>query len=136
MQVSTLRRTTGCAGWNSRSCPRRSAARSGGWSCGRPRRAGLSARHRSFATTTSTGRRIRDGHPAPKALLMAAVNFSLDGEVALVTGAASGIGRAIAQATAASGAAVGLVDLTEDASEETAEEISGAGGRAVSIAAD
>ncbi len=67
---------------------------------------------------------------------MAAVNFSLDGEVALVTGAASGIGRAIAQATAASGAAVGLVDLTEDASEETAEEISGAGGRAVSIAAD
>ena len=67
---------------------------------------------------------------------MAAVNFSLDAEVALVTGAASGIGRAIAQAMAASGAAVGLVDLTEDACEETAEEISGAGGRAVSIAAD
>ncbi len=67
---------------------------------------------------------------------MAAVNFSLDGEVALVTGAASGIGRAIAQAIAASGAAVGLVDLAEDASEETADEISGAGGRAVPIAAD
>jgi NAD(P)-dependent dehydrogenase (short-subunit alcohol dehydrogenase family) len=67
---------------------------------------------------------------------MAAVNFSLDGDVALVTGAASGIGRAIAQAIAASGAAVGLVDLTEQASEETASEISGAGGRAVSSAAD
>jgi NAD(P)-dependent dehydrogenase (short-subunit alcohol dehydrogenase family) len=67
---------------------------------------------------------------------MAAVNFSLDGDVALVTGAASGIGRAIAQAIAASGAAVGLVDLTEQTSEETANEISGSGGRAVSIAAD
>jgi NAD(P)-dependent dehydrogenase (short-subunit alcohol dehydrogenase family) len=67
---------------------------------------------------------------------MAAVNFSLDGDVALVTGAASGIGRAIAQAIAASGAAVGLVDLTEQTSEETENEISGSGGRAVSIAAD
>jgi NAD(P)-dependent dehydrogenase (short-subunit alcohol dehydrogenase family) len=67
---------------------------------------------------------------------MAAVNFSLNGDVALVTGAASGIGRAIAQAIAASGAAVGLVDLTEQTSEETANEISGSGGRAVSIAAD
>jgi NAD(P)-dependent dehydrogenase (short-subunit alcohol dehydrogenase family) len=67
---------------------------------------------------------------------MAAVNFSLDGDVAVVTGAASGIGRAIAQAIAASGAAVGLVDLTEQTSEETANEISGSGGRAVRIAAD
>jgi NAD(P)-dependent dehydrogenase (short-subunit alcohol dehydrogenase family) len=67
---------------------------------------------------------------------MAAVNFSLDGDVALVTGAASGIGRAIAQAIAASGAAVGLVDLTEQTSEETANEISRSCGRAVSIAAD
>jgi len=67
---------------------------------------------------------------------MAAVNFSLNGDVALVTGAASGIGRAIAQAIAASGAAVGLVDLTEQTSEETANEISGSGGRAVLIAAD
>ena len=67
---------------------------------------------------------------------MAAVNFSLDGDVTLVTGAASGIGSAIAQAIAASSAAVGLVDLTEQATEETASAISGAGGRAVSIAAD
>jgi NAD(P)-dependent dehydrogenase (short-subunit alcohol dehydrogenase family) len=32
---------------------------------------------------------------------MAPVNFSLEGEAALVTGAASGIGKAIAQAIAA-----------------------------------
>jgi len=67
---------------------------------------------------------------------VAAVNFSLDGDVALVTGAASGIGRAIAQAIAGSGAPVGLVDLTEQASDDTASEISDAHGRAVCIAAD
>jgi NAD(P)-dependent dehydrogenase (short-subunit alcohol dehydrogenase family) len=67
---------------------------------------------------------------------MAPVNFSLEGEVALVTGAASGIGKAIAQAIAASGAAVGLVDLTEQSNADTASAISDAGGRCVSIAAD
>lgn len=67
---------------------------------------------------------------------MALVNFSLEGEVALVTGAASGIGKAIATAIAASGASVGLVDLTERASDDTASEISDTQGRAVCIAAD
>jgi NAD(P)-dependent dehydrogenase (short-subunit alcohol dehydrogenase family) len=67
---------------------------------------------------------------------MAPVNFSLEGEVALVTGAASGIGKAIAQAIAASGAAVGLVDLTEQSNEDTVNAISDAGGRCISIAAD
>jgi NAD(P)-dependent dehydrogenase (short-subunit alcohol dehydrogenase family) len=67
---------------------------------------------------------------------MAPVNFSLEGEVALVTGAASGIGKAIAKAIAASGASVGLIDLTEQATEDTANQIDDGPGRSVSIAAD
>jgi NAD(P)-dependent dehydrogenase (short-subunit alcohol dehydrogenase family) len=64
------------------------------------------------------------------------VNFSLESEVALVTGAASGIGKAIAKAIAASGASVGLIDLTEQASQDTVAEIDDAGGRCLPIAAD
>src|SRR4029079_4237027 len=64
------------------------------------------------------------------------VNFSLSGEVAMVTGAGSGIGRAIAEAIAASGAAGGLVDVAEQASQDPASAISDAGGRALPIAAD
>src|SRR5215212_5798200 len=67
---------------------------------------------------------------------MAPVNFSLAGEVGLVPGAASGIGKAIAEAIAASGASVGLVDRTEQANADAAVSISEAGGRCLSIAAD
>ncbi|MET0694961.1 MAG: SDR family oxidoreductase [Propionibacteriaceae bacterium] len=67
---------------------------------------------------------------------MTAVDFRLDGQVALVTGAASGIGRAVAEAIAAAGAAVGLVDVTDEATQPVERDIVAAGGQAVRMAAD
>ena len=55
----------------------------------------------------------------------------LEGRVALVTGAASGIGKATAQRLASEGAAVLITDIAGDAGETAVKEIADAGGRAV-----
>src|SRR5262249_47624017 len=60
----------------------------------------------------------------------------LDGQAVLVTGAASGIGRASAIAFAASGASVALVDIDKDGLEATAAAVRGAGRDAEIIPSD
>jgi 2-hydroxycyclohexanecarboxyl-CoA dehydrogenase len=55
---------------------------------------------------------------------------------ALVTGGASGIGRAVALRLARDGVAVAVLDLALESAEHTAAEIRAAGGRAVALAAD
>jgi 3-oxoacyl-[acyl-carrier protein] reductase len=60
----------------------------------------------------------------------------LDDNVAVVTGAGSGIGRAIAAGYAREGARVVLVDVNASAAAEAAKEIAGAGGKADSFALD
>lgn len=56
--------------------------------------------------------------------------------VAIVTGAARGLGAATAIRLAQDGMSVGVVDLEEAAAKETAAAITGAGGSAVAVGAD
>ena len=61
---------------------------------------------------------------------------TLDGEVAIVTGAGRGFGRELALRIAREGAAVGLVSRTPGELQRVAAEIAAAGGRAAIAASD
>ena len=58
------------------------------------------------------------------------------GKVAIVTGAAQGIGEAYARALAAEGASVVVADLNEDSGNRVAKEIEAAGGTAMFVRTD
>ncbi|MGH2614386.1 MAG: SDR family NAD(P)-dependent oxidoreductase [Thermomicrobiales bacterium] len=60
----------------------------------------------------------------------------LQGKVAIVTGAAHGIGRAIAERYGAEGATVIVADINGAGAEEVATAINEAGGTAVATATD
>ena len=62
--------------------------------------------------------------------------MEISGKVAVVTGAAAGIGRAIAARLGAEGATVVVADIDEEWGRETAAEIEGSGGRARFVKAD
>ena len=64
------------------------------------------------------------------------MNLSFENKVALVTGAASGMGLAAAQAFAAEGAAVVLADVNVAAARAAAEQLVAAGHKAVAIRCD
>ena len=59
--------------------------------------------------------------------------FRLDGDVAIVTGAAAGIGRAIAETFAKAGASVVVTDLKKASADEVAQRIVASGGKAIGL---
>ena len=62
--------------------------------------------------------------------------FGLDDQVALVTGAGRGIGRAYALALAEAGADVAIVDLDEQTGRSVVDEVTALGRRAVFLSCD
>ena len=62
--------------------------------------------------------------------------MQLDGKVALITGAGSGIGKAAALLLAREGAKVAALDMKEEDAQQTVEEIERAGGTARAVVAD
>ena len=64
------------------------------------------------------------------------VSMRLDGKVAMVTGAASGIGRGITMGLVQAGASVSLIDVKRTLLLEVAEQVEMLGGRCLSTVAD
>ena len=67
---------------------------------------------------------------------MPETNRNLNGKVAFVTGAASGIGRATALAFARKGANVVVADIDQSGNQNTVGMIEGLGGKAVAVVCD
>lgn len=64
------------------------------------------------------------------------VPFDLDGAVAVITGAGSGIGRATARSLASRGARVAVSDVDAERAEETAALVEKAGGETIAVKVD
>jgi NAD(P)-dependent dehydrogenase (short-subunit alcohol dehydrogenase family) len=62
--------------------------------------------------------------------------MTFEGRVAIITGGASGIGRAVARRLSAEGAAVAVADASRSGAETLAKELTEAGARAIALQVD
>jgi NAD(P)-dependent dehydrogenase (short-subunit alcohol dehydrogenase family) len=62
--------------------------------------------------------------------------LGLSGRIAVVTGGASGIGRATANSLSSAGAAVAVLDINIEGAKEAAQAIAETGGKAIAVACD
>jgi len=69
-------------------------------------------------------------------IIKSRISADLSGRVAIVTGAARGLGRCVAVTLAAAGAKVACVDVMADALAETVATIAAGGGTAIALACD
>lgn len=77
-----------------------------------------------------------DSQPAECEVTVMASMFDLSGRVALVSGAASGMGQAMSLALAEAGADLMLVDLNLEGAQQTARDIARLGRRATAVLCD
>src|SRR6185312_14673099 len=92
----------------------------------------LPTRSRPISPISSRSR-SKENAEAHRESFMAGI---LDGKVALVTGGASGIGRATAVAMAREGARVAVSDLSKEGLEGTVAMINGIGGQSIAVEGD
>ena len=67
---------------------------------------------------------------------LSTLSRSIEGSVAIVTGAASGMGRATAHLLADEGARLGIIDINDEGLQVVAEEIRSVGAQVLPLAAD